>query len=68
MIGAIITAVLGFLSKVLDFLNPWSSVWANRAKTKDAKKAESEKKLNESAKKEGDDDAFLDALNDSNNP
>jgi hypothetical protein len=61
-------AIFGFLTKLLDFLNPWSGYWADKAKTRDAKKAETRKKLDESAKKEGGNDAFLDDLNNSNNP
>ena len=64
----IFLAIIGFFNKVLDFLNPWSAYWVKKAETRDAKKAEARKKLNESSKKEGDNDAFIDDLNDSNNP
>lgn len=61
-------AIIGFLTKVLDFINPWSVYWADKAKIRDAKKTDARKKLDESTKKQGDNDAFLDDLNNSNNP
>lgn len=65
---ATLLAILGFLKAVLDFLNPWSQYWVGKRRNIDAKRSEAGKKLDESAKKEGDYDSFIDGLNDSNNP
>lgn len=60
--------IIALINKVLDLINPWSAYWVGKAKAKDEAKAANRKKLDESAKKEGGNDAFLDDLNNSNNP
>ena len=54
---AIFLAIVGFLSKVLDFLNPWSSYWMGKSKDKDIARAKALKDM-EAAAQKGDFDAF----------
>lgn len=60
---AIVLAALAFLSKCLDFINPWSGYWMEKAKAKDLKKADARKRMSEAAAK-GDFDAFDNARSD----
>lgn len=55
----IFLAIIAFLNKVLDLLNPWSAYWFEKKKRKEAKQQEAGKKMDDAAKK-GDFDAFLD--------
>jgi len=57
---AIFLAVVELLSKVMDFLNPWSSYWVGKSKDRDARRAAAQTKMDEASKK-GDFDAFMDA-------
>ena len=63
MIGAIVAAALTFLSKLLDFLNPWGNFWLDRKKKVAQQKDDAQRRINEAAKR-GDHDAFLDARSD----
>lgn len=54
---AIFLAIVGLLTKVLDFLNPWSSYWAGKSKDKDVARAKALKDMADAAAK-GDFDAF----------
>lgn len=55
--------LIALFGKILDFINPWSSYWAGKAKSRDEKLDVAQKKKDEAAKK-GDFDAFLDARSD----
>lgn len=62
-----ITLILETIGKLLDFVNPWSKRWAEKATETDKRKIAAKQKLDDAAVK-GDFDAFDDARADRDNP
>lgn len=58
-----IAGAIELIKKVLDFVTPWSTYWVDKAKKKNQKKEDAQKKMDEASKK-GDYDSFLDGLSD----